>query len=281
MPSSSRVPTFPTWLLRLVGGTSFVALISLALYWYRRFPPGGRRALAKDSSSASSSSSSLEKSALRRTSSSRSSLSDEGNANPPCENTSAGWGSRLLGNVRSVARIGKTKKKITLSLKNTILWNPSPDVNVPNHAFHENGAILLLRLAQANEVYLIIHIHSEDERHQIQKLLENASLVGPRLIDSRRILYCSTEQGKIHLIRHIEPAIHIEGGWELDDGEDIVRKVRPFVNKLIWVVTRRRRTSFNQSKLKESDEGVMGHNVELTDKLSDTSLAQEVGILFD
>ncbi|KAL0095297.1 hypothetical protein F4703DRAFT_1938622 [Phycomyces blakesleeanus] len=264
MPSSSRVPTFPTWLLRLVGGTSFVALISLALYWYRRFPPGGRRALAKDSSSASSSSSSLEKSALRRTSSSRSSLSDEGNANPPCENTSAGWGSRLLGNVRS-----------------TILWNPSPDVNVPNHAFHENGAILLLRLAQANEVYLIIHIHSEDERHQIQKLLENASLVGPRLIDSRRILYCSTEQGKIHLIRHIEPAIHIEGGWELDDGEDIVRKVRPFVNKLIWVVTRRRRTSFNQSKLKESDEGVMGHNVELTDKLSDTSLAQEVGILFD
>ncbi|KAI7870126.1 hypothetical protein BDF14DRAFT_1774926 [Spinellus fusiger] len=279
MPTHSRITSYPAWLLRLVGGTSFIALLSIAIYFYKQLHSSPRRYLPKSPPTDKK---------LQRTSSS---LSDASKQQSPTEPASSpppspspsltSWGTRLLGNVRSVASVGRKKKRITLSLKNTILWNPSSDVNAPNHAFHENAAILLLKLAQAHEVYLIIHIHSDEERHQIQQLLENAGLVSPHHIDKRRILFCSTEQGKIHLIRHIEPNVHIEGGWELDDGEDIVRKVRPFVNKLIWVMTRRRRTSFNQAKLKESDEGVMGHNVELTDQLSDTTLAREAGISFD
>jgi hypothetical protein len=105
-------------------------------------------------------------------------------------------------------------------------------------------------------------------------LLDNCRLEG---LDRRRVLFCSTEEGKIHLIRHLESQLHIEGGWECDDGEDIVRKIRPFVPKVIWVITKRRRSSFNQANLKADDHGVVGNNVELTDHLVDTSLARELG----
>ncbi|KAI9315310.1 hypothetical protein BX666DRAFT_1961455 [Dichotomocladium elegans] len=165
---------------------------------------------------------------------------------------------------------------MTLSLKNTVLWNPSSDVDTPNHAFQEKAVTVVSRLAQIYDIYLIIHINSDDEREQIDKLLQKAGLMD--VLDSRKILRCSTEEGKIHMIRHIEPHVHIEGGWELDDGEDIVRKIRPFVNKVVWIITRRRRSSFNQARLKESDQGILGPNVELTEKLIETSLALEVGI---
>ncbi|KAI7886072.1 hypothetical protein K492DRAFT_217167 [Lichtheimia hyalospora FSU 10163] len=164
---------------------------------------------------------------------------------------------------------------MTLSLKNTVLWNPSSDVDTPNHAFQEKAVTMITRLAQLYDIYTIIHINSDEERDQIYELLTKAGLLD--VLDNRKILQCSTEEGKIHMIRHIEPHVHIEGGWELDDGEDIVRKLRPFVAKLVWVITRRRRSSFNQARLKESDQGILGPNVELTEKLLDTSFAREVG----
>ncbi|KAI8146028.1 hypothetical protein BJV82DRAFT_509977 [Fennellomyces sp. T-0311] len=224
----------PRWVVRIVGYSSLAAtIISIIVYWYKRFPPS---------------------SSTRR-------------------GSSSGWGSRLLGN--------KKKRVMTLSLKNTVLWNPSSDVNTPNHAFHENAAIALTRLTQLYDVHVVIHVGSKDEQEQIQRLLTNAGLLDKGVLDSRKILWCSTEEGKIHMIRHIEPHIHIEGGWELDDGEDIVRKLRPFVSRLIWVITRRRRSSFNQARLKESDQGILGQNVELAEKLLETSIAQEVGFAVD
>lgn len=115
---------------------------------------------------------------------------------------------------------------------------------------------------------------NEEEKEQMEHLLDNCRLEG---LDRRRVLFCSTEEGKIHLIRHLESQLHIEGGWEYDDGEDIVRKIRPFVPKVIWVITKRRRSSFNQANLKADDHGVVGNNVELTDHLVDTSLAKDLG----
>ncbi|CAO3587789.1 unnamed protein product [Absidia cylindrospora] len=172
----------------------------------------------------------------------------------------------------------KKRKRVTISLKNTILWNPSSDVETPNHAFHEHGQALLSQLLQQHEVYILIHVTGEEEKAQMEHLLENGVLEG---LDMRKVLFCSTEEGKIHIIRHLEPQLHIEGGWEYDDGEDIIRKIRPFVAKAIWVITKRRRSSFNQANLKADDQGILGSNVELTDHLLDTSLAKDLGFTTD
>jgi hypothetical protein len=86
---------------------------------------------------------------------------------------------------------------------------------------------------------------------------------------------------KVDLIQTLGPAVHVEGGWEVDDGEEIVRQLRSSVQKLVWVITRRRRTSFNKENLKSKDQDLLVDSVELTDSLLDTSLAREAGFTMD
>ncbi|KAI7865116.1 uncharacterized protein EV154DRAFT_533573 [Mucor mucedo] len=138
------------------------------------------------------------------------------------------WSTRLIDGVISATR---KRKRMTISLKNTVLWNPSSDVNTPNHAFHENTVPLLNRLAQIHDIYVIIHMNSDKERHQITQLLNNNPNL---LLDSRKILHCSSEQGKLHLIRHLQPHIHVEGGTESDDGSFIINQLDN-VEQKIWI----------------------------------------------
>ncbi|KAI9254272.1 hypothetical protein BY458DRAFT_326258 [Sporodiniella umbellata] len=167
----------------------------------------------------------------------------------------------------------KNKKKMTISLKNTILWNPSCDVGM--YAFQEDVVQLLHQISHLYEVYIVVQVSSEEEHKSIQSLLENAQgglfSVNSKHIDQRKIVYCSEEEGKMHIIRHIEPAVHIEGGWEKDDGEDVVRKLRPFVSKIIWILPKRRIESILAQK-----EGSLGQGVELSEKLMDSFVFREV-----
>jgi hypothetical protein len=118
-------------------------------------------------------------------------------------------------------------------------------------------------------------VNTEEEKEKIANLLENATNLNAHM-DPRKIIYCSSEEGKIHIIRHIEPFIHVEGGWEKDDGEEIIKKLKPFVNKLIWIITKKRRNSFMPENIKSEDHGLIANNIELSDLLIDTSIAREV-----
>ncbi|GAN04584.1 hypothetical protein MAM1_0068d04045 [Mucor ambiguus] len=172
------------------------------------------------------------------------------------------WSSRLLDGVISNIR---GKKKLTISLKNTILWNPSRDVNNPNHAFHENTVSLLNKLAQVYDIYVIIHMNSNEERNQIHQLLVNANLLNPLVIDECKVLWCTSEQGKLHVINHINPSVHIEGGWEDDNGSNIIENLQ--VERMIWIGHQGRAVPMNSTKI----------NVEIADKILYTSIAKQVG----
>lgn len=102
-------------------------------------------------------------------------------------------------------------------------------------------------------------MNSEQERHQIHQLLNNANL----LVDPRKILYCSTEQGKLHLIKHIQPSIHIEGGWEMDDGRFIIEQLKNDVEQKIWI--------------KSTSEEEVGGNIQCVDNILKTCIAKQVG----
>lgn len=136
------------------------------------------------------------------------------------------------------------------------------------YGFQEKSIQTLTRLSYLYDLYIIVQVNSDEEKGNIQQLLENASSVDGLLFDSvdkRKILYCSEEEGKIHIVRHIEPFIHVEGGWEKDDGEEIVNKLKSFVSKIIWIMAKRR-----------LDLVIPMKNIELSDLLIETSIAQEV-----
>lgn len=133
------------------------------------------------------------------------------------------------------------------------------------YAFQENSIQILTRLSCLYDIYVLVHVNSDDEKQAIQRLLENASSTDGLFVDgvdNRKIIFCSEEEGKIHIIRHIEPYIHVEGGGEKDDGEDIIQKLKPFVSKLIWI----HKTKANSHL----------PTVEIADLLMHTSIAQQV-----
>ncbi|KAI8332712.1 hypothetical protein EDC96DRAFT_526397 [Choanephora cucurbitarum] len=238
----------PAWLFKLIGISSLAtALVGLALYW-------------------------LKKRSLRHSIKNNTTTSESSQDNDVADD---GWSQKILNSLKSTVR--KNKKRMTISLKNTVLWNPSPDLETPIYAFRENSIQLLTRLSYLYDIYVIVHVNSREEQAGIEALLANASQgLFKELIDPRKIIYCSEEEGKVHIIRHIDPFVHIEGGWERDDGEEIVKALKPFVNKLIWLMTRRRRDSFRPENLKDTDRAVVGQNVELAESLIETSVAQQV-----
>ncbi|KAI7907175.1 uncharacterized protein BX663DRAFT_427048 [Cokeromyces recurvatus] len=237
--SIKKTRLFPSWILKLIGITSLAsAVIGFAIYWLKKYPP--RRKIKQD--------------------------------DHPMSQTN-----NFLNNLKSTVR--KSKKRMTISLKNarTVLWNPSTDVDTPIYGFRENIIHLLVQLSYLYDIYIIVHVNSEEEKTSIQSLLTNGLLsIADHHIDSRKIIYCSEEEGKIHIVRHLEPFIHIEGGWEVDDGEDIVKKLKPFVHKIIWILTKRRRDSFKPENIRQEDRHMLGQNIEISESLIDTSVAQEV-----
>lgn len=108
-------------------------------------------------------------------------------------------------------------------------------------------------------------MNTKQEQDQIDNLLYNSNLF--KCVDSRKVLYCSTEQGKIHVIRHIEPSIHIEGGWELEDGNDIVKQLRNDT-QVIWILPNQKRQSLYSDQY---------NDIEISDHVLNTSVAKSVG----
>ncbi|KAJ3212332.1 hypothetical protein HK099_007756 [Clydaea vesicula] len=133
-------------------------------------------------------------------------------------------------------------------MNNSLIWNPSKDSKNPNFAFTENSINYLKSLSEFFELHLIFKVDSDKQQEQIQSILKNTGLFFDKdedflsqqeqseiennsdsyIIDSRRILFCSTEKGKIHLVRHIKPFLHIDS-----NKEDVI-ELSPYVEKLIF-----------------------------------------------
>ncbi|CAO3624714.1 unnamed protein product [Cunninghamella blakesleeana] len=280
---SSLAKVVPSWLLKLVGISSLaITLFNLLLCWKKNNTPMKHKYVKSPPTRLSYAGSN---NSLKRTTSSLADIQRNNYTRSPSptspirsssRTTNHLWKPRFIDNMLSL----KKKKRMTISLKNTILWNPSQDVNSPNHAFHENAIQLLTQLCQRYEVYLLVHINHQEEKEQIDYLLKPT--IQNQIIESSQIIYCQSEQEKYDLIQQqLVPSIHIEGGWELDDGEDMIRQLRSSIQQVVWVITRRRRTSFNQDNIKQKDKDILANNVELTDSILDTSLAREMGYFID
>eukprot|EP00842_Homolaphlyctis_polyrhiza_P001462 jgi/Hompol1/2316/HPOL_002201-RA len=100
-----------------------------------------------------------------------------------------------------------------------LLWNPSPDPKEPNFAFRESmlaGLVALLK--QGNyQVTLITLVRSDEEEAQVRALLTASGLLqtpaqhhSPVSIDPRRVLFCETQEGVAHMVRHIAPDVHVD-----------------------------------------------------------------------
>ncbi|KAF9899159.1 hypothetical protein BX616_003208 [Lobosporangium transversale] len=197
------------------------------------------------------------------------------------------------------SRIAKTVKRnrkvMTISLKNTIVWNPSPDPTTPNYGFVEGAVPLLFHLAENYNLHLILlcpsltqqhqngkdrvpTIQEQDEmkrqqqlvqdrdREQILTMLKNAGLITPpgsrgsKLIDPRQVLICETEEGVGHVVRHLESQVHVEAL------QSVLEMVQGVVPKVVFV-QKRPGHSRASSIAKNGQEGVEAGNGQVNDDI--------------
>ncbi|KAG0002016.1 hypothetical protein BGZ80_011767 [Entomortierella chlamydospora] len=243
------------------------SLVSLGLYAYRR-RPGARN---NNTDSIGNQGNNRSRNSPTQAHDPRTSL-DNSRSDGQEDNRSSEAQSSSLSRLGSkIARTVKRNRKVmTISVKNTIVWNPSPDPTTPNYGFVEGVIPLLFHLAENYNLHLILlspliqeaqqrqpngkgreptiqeldelkreqQLGQERDREQILTMLKNAGLIAPpgtrnsKLIDPRQLLVCETEEGVSHVVRHLESQVHVEAL------QSVLEMVQGVVPKVVFIQKR-------------------------------------------
>ncbi|KAJ3075190.1 hypothetical protein HDU98_008916 [Podochytrium sp. JEL0797] len=120
---------------------------------------------------------------------------------------------------------------VSISIANIIMWNPSTDPALPTFAFHPESLRFLTQLLQSPlrpTVTLIATVSSKEQENQIMHLFDTNGLFSKGL-DERRVLFCDTIQGRVHLVKHLNALVHV------DDNDQVLVNLIPHVKRLIRV----------------------------------------------
>jgi hypothetical protein len=117
-------------------------------------------------------------------------------------------------------------RDITINTQ-ALLWNPSLDLQSPNFAFKESAIQFLKRLLKDGwKLYLVSIVKSDEQQESIKGLLQDSNLQKLGL-QEHRVLYCSTSEGMVSIVRHIQPSIH------LDTNIENIRDLASFIPKCV------------------------------------------------
>ncbi|KAF9977492.1 hypothetical protein BGZ73_005879 [Actinomortierella ambigua] len=135
------------------------SLVSIGVYMYRQQKK--QRSTNGDQSSAPGQSGST-----RRRS--------DGTVDGPSTSTESTSSLSKLGS-RIARTVKRNRKVMTISIKNTIVWNPSPDPTAPNYGFVEGVVPLLFHLAENYNLHLILLCPSSSQQDQQSSSNDNTN----------------------------------------------------------------------------------------------------------
>ncbi|GAB4813351.1 hypothetical protein N2152v2_000397 [Parachlorella kessleri] len=80
-------------------------------------------------------------------------------------------------------------------------------------------------------VYLLTHVEGDVGEAVVRGALEHAGLVGPARgqLPPHRLLFCSTPEGKVSIVRQVEPDVHFDAQWET------IWELQRFMKRLVYV----------------------------------------------
>ena len=77
----------------------------------------------------------------------------------------------------------------------------------------ETAIPILRELVKHANVFLITHVIDDVGEATVRGALEDVGLVGPSAgqIKAHRLIFCSTLEGKVSIVRQLEPELHVDG----------------------------------------------------------------------
>ncbi len=95
----------------------------------------------------------------------------------------------------------------------TYLLQFLPHMVQESAVLREDAAAVMREMLKTANVYVLAHVIDDIGEATVRGALEAGGLVGPSVgqIPPHRVLFCSTLEGKVSIVRQLEPELHIDG----------------------------------------------------------------------
>ncbi|KAJ9057759.1 hypothetical protein DSO57_1019544 [Entomophthora muscae] len=123
------------------------------------------------------------------------------------------------------------KKLLSISLDKIVLQNTSKDPAIPSYVFVESSLPTLCRLCEQYDVYLIATVKSILEQKQVEELIISSALSVKHQLDIRKVVFCQSSTGRSHIVRHLEPHIHV------DNELAVIKQLSFSISRLILIIS--------------------------------------------
>lgn len=104
-------------------------------------------------------------------------------------------------------------RQITISAPGVLLDQWTPEQLQDSASVQETAIPILRELIKHANVFLITHVIDDVGEATVRGALEDVGLVGfsAGQIKAHRLIFCSTLEGKVSIVRQLEPELHVDG----------------------------------------------------------------------
>lgn len=120
-------------------------------------------------------------------------------------------------------------RKMTCQLLCVILEEKSPE-ELQKHATVRPSVVeILLEIAKCCDFYLMERVLDDESEERVLSAMENAGLFVSGGLTRDKVLFCSTENGRISFVRQIE------ADWHVDSNLDIISQLARFIRCQLYI----------------------------------------------
>lgn len=149
---------------------------------------------------------------------------------------------------RAVAAQLNGVKRVTLSLPGVLLIESTPTQLQESATIRPEVLKVLQEMSRVSDVYLIAHVEDDLGEAVVTGALEASGILGsgPAHIQQHHVLCCSTLEGKVPIVRQLEPELHVDGHPASVD------ELKRFLPRLLLIREEGMAASFSQANIEVS-----------------------------
>ncbi|CAH1414440.1 unnamed protein product [Lactuca virosa] len=145
-------------------------------------------------------------------------------------------------------------RKVTCRLLGVILEENTPE-ELQNQATVRLSVLeVLSEITKYSDLYLMERVLDDESEKRVLTALENAGVFTTGGLVKEKVLFCSTENGRMSFVRQLEP------DWHIDSNPEITSQLARFIRQQVHISTKSERTAssnvFNSSSLEQFFGGV-------------------------
>ncbi|XP_024993520.1 peroxisome biogenesis protein 22-like isoform X2 [Cynara cardunculus var. scolymus] len=130
-------------------------------------------------------------------------------------------------------------RKVTCRLLGVILEENTPE-ELQNQATVRSSVLeVLLEITKYSDLYLMESVLDDESEKKVLTALENAGVFTSGDLVKDKVLFCSTEKGRMSFVRQLEP------DWHIDSNPEITSQLARFIKHQLHIKTEPERIASN------------------------------------